>query len=184
MNTTLAYMIVVIVLCLLVVLWMAALYSMLVRASGACDEAWAAVDAERLIRFELLGKIILLVKSQGDPLREIHDKSVIARGKAIANDGSPGMVAIDDNAMAEQMRRLFDAVYAHKVLPAKAEYQELMQMLSACDERLQRAARKYNERARDLNRRCRRFPSRMLAQSFEISLRELYEVQPIQEGGF
>jgi LemA protein len=75
------------------------LYNGLVRVKNPFDESWADIDTEMKRRYNLIPNLIETVKGYAAPEKEVLDRVIQARNKAMANDGSPESQAKDEKVL-------------------------------------------------------------------------------------
>lgn len=161
---------------LIVLGWVAGLYNGLVRAKNACDESWADIDTELRRRYDLIPNLIETVKGYAAHERDVLERVVEARNKAVANHGSPASQAQDENVLVGSLRQLFALAESYPDLKANQNFIQLQTELANTEDRLQRSRRFYNSNVRDLNNRLEVFPSNMVAQMFAFRAAEYFEI--------
>ena len=161
---------------LIVLGWVAGLYNGLVRAKNACDESWADIDTELRRRYDLIPNLIETVKGYAAHERDVLERVVEARNKAVANHGLPASQAQDENVLVGSLRQLFALSESYPDLKANQNFIQLQTELANTEDRLQRSRRFYNSNVRDLNNRLEVFPSNVVAQMFAFRAAEYFEI--------
>jgi LemA protein len=162
---------------LLVFIVVIAIYNGLVRARNYCDEAWSDIDTELQRRYNLIPNLVETVKGYAQHEREVLDRVIQARNKAMANHGSPPSQASDENGMVHDLKRLFALVENYPDLKANQNFLFLQDELANTEDRIQRARRFYNGNVRDLSNRVETFPSNIVAGIFGFEKREYFEIE-------
>lgn len=156
--------------------WVAMLYNGLVRVKNACDESWADIDTELRRRYDLIPRLLESVKGYMAHESGVFEQVVQARNAALANHGSPSSQADDENKLVGSLRHLFALAENYPDLKASQNFVQFQQELANTEDRLQRARRFYNANVRDLNNRLETVPSNMVAQMFNFTRREYFEI--------
>ena len=170
-------LIVPIVICIIVLLWIAMMYNSLVRAGNHVKESWAQIDVELKRRYDLIPNLVSTVKGYAAHEQAVFEQVTRARNAAHANNGSPASQARDENALVGVMKTLFAVVENYPDLKASKHFLELQRELVNTEDRIQRARRFYNGNVRDLNNKVEVFPSNILAGMFGFRSAEYFEIE-------
>jgi LemA protein len=162
---------------LLLVLIVAGMYNGLVRGRNACDESWADIDTELRRRYDLIPNLVESVKGYAAHEKETLDRVIKARNTAMANTGSPGSQAKDENVLVGALRQVFALAESYPDLKANQNFLQLQGELANTEDRIQRSRRFYNANVRDLNNRIDVFPSNVIASTFGFAKREYFEIE-------
>jgi len=139
-------------------------------------ESWADVEAELRRRYDLIPNLVATVKGYAAHEREVLERVVEARTRALAAAGSPAEQAREENVLVEALRRLFALVEGYPQLKASANFLALQRQLVETEDRIQAARRFYNANVRDYNDRCQMFPTNVVARLFGFRPAEFFEV--------
>ncbi|MEX2315874.1 MAG: LemA family protein, partial [Pirellulales bacterium] len=137
---------------------------------------WADIDTELRRRYDLIPNLIETVKGYATHERDVLERVVEARNRAVANQGSPASQAQDENVLTASLRQLFALAESYPDLKANQNFLQLQTELANTEDRLQRSRRFYNANVRDLNNRLEVFPSNMVAQMFAFRAAEYFEI--------
>ncbi|HUT59217.1 MAG TPA: LemA family protein [Phycisphaerae bacterium] len=160
-----------------VLIWAAATYNVLVRLKQHCRESWSDVDAELKRRYDLIPNLVETVKGYAAHEKEVLQRVIEARSRAVASAGSPASQAADENAFVQALRGLFALVEGYPDLKASRNFLQLQSELSNTEDRIQAARRFYNANVRDLNTRVQVFPSNLIAGMFKFAAEEFFEIE-------
>ena len=160
-----------------VLVWMATAYNSLIRLRNHCTESWADIDTELKRRHDLVPNLVESVKGYATHERGVFEKVVAARNAAHATHASPAAQARDENALIGGIRQLMVVAEAYPDLKANQNFLSLQQELSNTEDRIQRARRFYNANVRDLNTRIDVIPSSLIANWFQFTKREYFEIE-------
>jgi LemA protein len=161
----------------ILVLYVVGTYNALIRLRQHVRESWSAIDTELRRRYDLIPNLVETVKGYASHERETLEAVVAARNAAVASTGSPGQQAQDENALIGAMRQLFAVVEAYPDLKANETFLDLQRQLANTEDRLQAARRFYNANVRALNTRIEVFPSNLIANAFQFTQEEFFEIE-------
>ena len=166
---------------IVVVLVLAGMYNSLVRGRNHVRESWSDIDTELKRRYELIPNLVETVKGYAKHEREVLQRVVEARTRAVASTGSPAEQAQDENFLVGALRQLFALAEGYPGLKASENFLELQRELSETENRIQAVRRFYNANVRDYNNRCEMFPTNMMASMFGFQRAEFFEVTSATE---
>ena len=157
-------------------LWLLGTYNGLVRARQHCRQAWATVETELERRYDLVPRLVEVVRAYVRHEREVLERLVETRNRAAANHGAPSIQAQDENVLVRALRRLFVTVEGYPALKSSQNFLELQRALVTTEDRIQRARRFYNGNARELANRIERFPANLLARALGFERVEFFDL--------
>ena len=142
-----------------------------------CDEAWADIDAELKRRYDLIPNLVRTVQGYAKHEREVLEEVSQARAAAMANNGSPGSQARDENQLIRGVRQLLAVAESYPDLKANQNFLALQTELANTEDRIQRSRRFYNANVRDYQNRLQIFPLNLVAGAFSFPPREFFEIE-------
>ncbi len=160
-------------------------YNNLVGLRNRVKEAWADIEVQLKRRYNLIPNLVETVKGYAKHERGTLDEVVAARAKA-------SQVNIDaENVTHEQMAqfigaqeglagalgKLFALAENYPDLKANENFLELQRELTDTENKIQAARRFYNGVVRDYNTKIEQFPSNIIANMFNFTQREFFEVE-------
>ena len=166
------------VIVLLVLLWVAVTYNTLVRVRQLCGESWSGIDTELKRRYDLIPNLVSTVQGYAQHEKDVLQRVVEARTRAVASTGSPASQAKDENVLVGLLRQVFALAENYPDLKANQNFLQLQRELANTEDRIQAARRFYNANVRDLNTRIQVFPSNMIAGMFGFQQQEFFEIDP------
>lgn len=113
--------------------------------------------------------------------REVLERVVEARTRAVASTGSPGEQARDENVLVQALRQLFALREGYPDLKANQNFLALQKQLAETEDRIQASRRLYNGNVREYNNRCEMFPTNVLASMFHFEKAEFFEIESAVE---
>ena len=138
------------------------------------DDGLAFMDYTEQITF------LLFLKMAHE--RELLGRVVELRNRCVANNGSPGNQAQDENQLVEALKHLLVVVENYPQLKADQHFLKLQHELVNTENRIQAARRFYNGNVRDYRNKCESFPSNVIAGMFGFQPHEFFTVSPsVQE---
>jgi len=164
------------ILVLAVVLIVVGMYNSLVRGRNHVRESWAGIETELKRRYDLIPNLVETVKGYAKHEREVLERVVEARTRAVASTGSPAEQARDENVLVEALKRLFALREGYPELKASRNFLALQEQLAETEDRIQAARRLYNGNVREYNNRCEMFPTNVLAKMFRFEPAEFFEI--------
>lgn len=166
---------------IIVVLVVVGMYNSLVRGRNHVRESWAGIDTELKRRYDLVPNLVETVKGYARHEREVLERVIEARTRAVASTGSPEAQAQDENMLVGALKRLFALAEGYPDLKASENFLQLQRQLTETENRIQAARRFYNANVRDYNNRCEMFPTNMMASMFSFERAEFFEVESATE---
>src|SRR5438270_10337103 len=160
----------------LLVLYVIAAYSGLVRLRNRIDNAWSQIDVQLRRRYDLIPNLVETVKGYASHEREVFEEVARTRSAAAGASGTPAQQAAAEGPFVAALGKLFAVAENYPELKANQNFLALQQELSNTEDRIQAARRFYNANVQDFNRRVQSFPSRFVAGSFGFKEEEFFEI--------
>lgn len=153
-------------------------YNGLVALRNHIRESWSDIDTELKRRYDLIPRLVEVVRGYAAHERETLEKVAALRDLCAANHGSVRSQSGDESELVAGLRTLFARVEAYPALKADAQFQNLHRELVNTEDRIQAARRLYNGNARDYRNKCESFPSSIVAGMFGFRPAGFFEVEP------
>lgn len=157
-------------------IWVIGTFNGLIRLRNQCRESWAGIDTELKRRYDLIPRLVEVVKGYAQYERDVLERVVAARAAAVASNGSPASQAKDETQLVGAMRNFFGVVERYPDLKANRNFLSLQEELVNTEDRIAAARRFYNANVRDFNTRTQVFPANMVAGLFGFQAAEFFEV--------
>ncbi|MFO8012831.1 MAG: LemA family protein [Phycisphaerae bacterium] len=157
------------------------MYNSLVRGRNHVRESWAGIETELKRRYDLIPNLVQTVKGYAAHEKEVLERVVQARTRALESQGSAGDQARDENALVGALKHLFAVAEGYPTLKASENFLALQRELVETENRIQAARRFYNANVRDFNDRCQMFPTNVMAGMFGFQSAEFFEVESALE---
>jgi len=159
-------------------LWGIVTYNRLVKLRNQVSEAWAGIDVQLQLRYELVPNLLAAVRGYMQ-----HESSVLERVSRLRSE--PGMPlqqrAGEESNLSQSIVQLFALAEAYPDLKASETFQQLHSSLVNIEDQLQFARRYYNGSVRDNNNFIESFPSLLIARVFGFRLAEFFEIELVSQ---
>ena len=168
---------VILIVALAVALYAIIIFNSLVRTRQMANEAWSGIDVQLKRRSELVPNLVETVKGYAGHERSVLEEVTKLRGAARAlpeNDVASRAQA--ETALSLALGKLVALAENYPDLKASQNFLELQQQLSQLETELQMARRYYNGTVRNQNVLVQSFPSNLIANLFDFSQRQYFEV--------
>jgi len=163
---------------LALLLWGMVTYNRLVKLRNQVSEAWAGIDVQLQLRYELVPNLLAAVTGYMQ-----HESSVLERVSRLRSE--PGMPlqqrAGEESNLSQSIVQLFALAEAYPDLKASETFQQLHSSLVNIEDQLQFARRYYNGSVRDNNNFIESFPSLLIARVFGFRLAEFFEIELVSQ---
>ena len=151
------------------------LYNRLVKLREQTDAAWADIDVQLKRRYDLIPNAVETVKGYAAHEQKTLEAVVSARSSAMSAK-TPAQKGQAEGMLAGALKSLFALAEAYPDLKAADGFRDLQGTLSKMEDSIQSARRYYNAVVRDFNTKIHQVPSNLIANSFNFSEREFFEV--------
>jgi LemA protein len=181
MYTILAILAVII----LIVIWFIFAYNSFVRLVNRTKEAWSDIEVQLKRRYDLIPNLVNTVKGYAAHESGAFENVTKARAAAMgAGAGSLAEKGQAENMLTGALKSVFAIAEAYPDLKANTNFLELQRELSDTENKIQASRRFYNTNVRDLNISVESFPSKIVANIFNFSKMEFFDLPdnaPAQE---
>lgn len=172
-------------------LWAIGAYNGLVTLRNRFKNAYAQIDVQLKRRYDLIPNLVETAKGYIKHERGTLEAVIAARNsasnasaQAAANPGDPGaMKALvgAEAALTGTLGRLFALSEAYPDLKANTTMNSLMEELTSTENKVSFARQAYNDAVMGYNTRREVFPTNIVANTFNFTAAELFEVQRPEE---
>jgi LemA protein len=158
-----------------IMFWAIATYNSLVALRNRVEEAWAQIDVQLRLRYDLIPNLVETVKGYASHERGTLDAVVKARQVAVDSSGGVETQAAAENLLTGALRQVFALSEAYPDLKANANFAQLHEELSAVEGKIAYARQFYNDTVRRINDRIQKFPSVLIAGAMNLEKRQYFE---------
>ena len=175
MSTTFILIIILVV----VGLWLASAFNILVRTRNRTKESWADIDVQLKRRYDLIPNLVESVKGYAAHEREVLENVTKARSAAMNAEqgGDVKAMAQAENMLSGTLKSLFALSEAYPQLRAVESFTRLQDELSDTENKIQAARRFYNGNVMTLNTKVEQFPTNIVANMFGFKKEEFFELE-------
>ncbi len=152
-------------------------YNALVRARQMVQEAWSGIDVQLKRRADLIPNLVETVKGYAGHEKEALERVTEMRSRAqgVPAGDIQGRAAAE-GLLSQALGRLMAVAEAYPDLKASQNFAELQRSLETTEREVQMARRYYNGSVRELNTKVESFPSNLVANRFNFTKAEYFEL--------
>jgi LemA protein len=156
-------------------------YNGLVSLRNRIENAWAQIDVQLKRRYDLIPNLVETVKGYAAHERETLEAVIQARNTAMAAEG-PHDQAEAENMITGALKSVFALSEAYPDLKANVNFLNLQEELTGTEGRIAYARQFYNDTVFRYNTKIQSVPANLLANQFNFSEREYFEVDDAARG--
>ena len=168
--------IVIIVMCGAIVVWLVAVYNILITLRNRCANASSQIDVQLKLRYELVPKLVRVVKGYTDHERETLERVTEARARAISADSMARKTG-SERELESSLKTLFAVAEGYPELKASEEYLRLHDELTEIEDQIRFARQFYNDIVMRYNTRREIFPNVVIAELFRFKEAEHFQLE-------
>jgi len=157
-------------------IWLAVAYNGLVRLRNRGKNAWAQIDVQLKRRYDLIPNLVETAKGYMAHEREVLENVTKARSACMQASG-PAEQGKAENFLSQTLKSLFAVVENYPNLKANETMNNLMEELTATENKISFARQHYNDSVMRFNTRIEVFPSNIVDGMFNFTQMELFEVE-------
>jgi LemA protein len=152
------------------------IYNRLVRNRQMVQEGWSGIDVQLKRRADLIPNLIEAVKGYMGHEKGVLEKVTELRAQSL-KAGGVGDKARVEGALGAALGNLFAVAENYPDLKASQNFIQLQQSLADIEDQIQLSRRYYNGAARNLNILVASFPSNLVANMFQFTPAEYFEIE-------
>ena len=168
-------LIVLLVIVVVIGLWAMGLYNRLVGLRNQTQNGWKQIDVQLKRRHDLIPNLVNTVKGQMDFEKGTLEAVMEARSKAMTATG-PADASQKEGALTQAVGRLFAVAENYPQLKSNENVKMLQEELSSTENKIGFARQFYNDIATKYNTSRETFPSNFIANSFNFTAAELFQI--------
>ena len=160
----------------LLFVWAARLYNVMIQLKVRAENAWSDIDVQLKRRYDLIPNLVATVEGYAKHERTTLQSVVDARAKAMGatNVAQKGEA---ENFLSGTLKSLFALAENYPQLKANENFLKLQGDLSEIEGVIQEARRYYNAVVRDFNTKLAVFPNNILAALFNFKNRDFFQLE-------
>jgi LemA protein len=160
----------------LLVLFVIAAYNALVRLRNQVDNAWSQIDVQLKRRHDLIPNLVETAKGYMKHERGTFEAITEARSRAMgARTVSEASKA--EGALGEALSKFMLVVENYPDLKANQNFLAVQEELTGTENRISFARQSYNDQVLFFNNKIQMFPSNIVANMFNFSKRDFFELE-------
>lgn len=165
---------------LLIVGAVIALYNRVIVLRNRVENAWAQIDVQLKLRYDLIPNLVATVK--GYAAHEANTLEAVIKARQVAIDAQ-GVAeqAQAENALTSTLRSLFAVAEAYPDLKANTNFLQLQQELTNVEQKVGYARQFYNDSVTNFNQAIQVFPANLIAGIFGFTARDYFEIQAAEK---
>ena len=150
-------------------------YNRFASLRAGIDASWSDIDVQLKRRYDLIPALVDTVRGYKDYEAETLENVIKARQQGLSA-GSMDEKAAAANMISGALGKMFALAEAYPDLKANTNFLKLQGELSNLEDAIQSARRYYNAIVRDYNFRLEAFPDVFIAQRFNYTPRDYFEL--------
>lgn len=158
----------------LVIVYVIALYNMLVQLRMRIKEALSGIDVQLKRRVDLIPNLVETVKGYAKHEKEVFENVTQARASLMSAQ-TTGAKAEANNMLTESLKSLFAVAEAYPDLKANTNFSDLQRQLEDTEDKVAFSRQFYNTNVLSYNTKVQSFPSNLIANAFGFTQTEFFE---------
>lgn len=175
MNPLYAVLIFIVVIAFIFIVWYISTSNKLNRLVVKIDESLSGIDVALTKRYDVLTKMIEVVKSYAQ-----HEKETLFEVIKLRNDMSLKEKSKVNQTMDENFKKISIIAENYPELKSSENYKTLQQSIADVEEHLQAARRLYNSNVSLYNQQLVSFPSSAVASNKGMVKRDFFEIDEVK----
>jgi LemA protein len=176
----LGFLIAILVIIVLLVFFVIGIYNALVRLRNQVQNAWSQIDVQLKRRHDLIPNLVETAKGYMKHERETFESITQARSRAMgANTVADASKA--EGALTDALSKFMLVVENYPDLKANQNFLSLQETLTSTENKIAFARQGYNDQVLFFNNKIQMFPSNIIANTFNFTEREFFEIEDAAE---
>ncbi len=172
-GLVIGFVLIIFLVCILItIIMIISISNSLNRAVVKIEEANSGIDVALNKRYDVLTKMVDVVKGYAK-----YEKETIFKTVAIRQNMSMQEKVDANNSIEENLSKIYALAENYPDLKASENYKTLQQAIADVEEHLQAARRLYNANVSAYNQKIVTFPSSVIANSKGFTKKEFFEVE-------
>lgn len=152
------------------------IYNRLVTLRNRVENAWAQIDVQLRLRYDLIPNLVETVKAYAAHEKETFERVIAARNSAMSAK-SVAEHSEAENALSGTLERLFALAESYPEIKANQNFMMLQEELSGIESKIAYARQFYNDSVMTYNTTQQTFPSNVVAGMFGHTPRDYFEIE-------
>jgi LemA protein len=173
-------LIIILAVVLVFALFVIGIYNALIRLRNQVDNAWSQIDVQLKRRHDLIPNLVETAKGYMQHERGTFEAITEARSRAMgAKTVSEASKA--EGALGDALSKFMLVVENYPDLKANQNFLALQEELTSTENRISFARQSYNDQVLFFNNKTQMFPSNVIANMFNFSKRDFFELEVAAE---
>jgi LemA protein len=169
-------LIIVVVVIGVLIVFVVGIYNALIRLRNQVDNAWSQIDVQLKRRHDLIPNLVETAKGYMEHERGTFEAITEARSKAMgARNVSEASQA--EGALGEALSKFMLVVENYPDLKANTNFLSIQEELTSTENKISFARQSYNDQVLFFNNKIQMFPSNIVANSFNFTKRDFFELE-------
>ena len=164
------------VIAVVVVLAVIGIYNSLVRLRNQVDNAWSQIDVQLKRRHDLIPNLIETAKGYMTHERDTFESITKARSQAMGAS-NVGEASKAEGMLSGALSNFMLVVENYPELKANENFLSLQETLTSTENKIAFARQGYNDQVLFYNNKIQMFPSNLIANSFNFTKRDFFEIE-------
>jgi len=173
-------LIVVLIVIVLLVIFVIGIYNALVRLRNQVDNSWSQIDVQLKRRHDLIPNLVETAKGYMKHERGTFEAITNARSQAMGAK-SVADSAKAEGALGEALSKFLLVVENYPDLKANQNFLSVQEELTSTENKISFARQSYNDQVLFFNNKIQMFPSNIIANMFNFSKRDFFELEVAAE---
>jgi LemA protein len=156
-------------------------FNRLIRHRNRVENAWSGIDVQLRRRYDLIPNLVQAVQGYAAHERELFENVTRARARGI-DAASIGDQAQAETEITRSLRQLLAVAENYPQLRASENFLGLQEELTATESKIAFARQFYNDQVMRYNTIIQRFPSLVVARTWDFTPREFFEAEEESRG--
>lgn len=146
---------------ILIIYWLIYTYNTFITYRQRCENAWRQVDVDLRMRYDLIPRLVAVVKEYMKHESQVLESLTQLRSQAVSG-GRNGQIAAEQE-MAGSVNKVIASVEDYPELKAQEPMQKLVRELTAIEEKIAHGRIIYSEAVMEFNTTITRMPAAIIA---------------------
>jgi LemA protein len=175
-----APLIIVAVVLVLLIIFVIAVYNVLIRLRNQVDNAWSQIDVQLKRRHDLIPNLVETAKGYMQHERGTFEAITEARSRAMGAK-SVSEASKAEGALGEALSKFMLVVENYPDLKANQNFLSVQEELTSTENKISFARQSYNDQVLFFNNKIQMFPSNIVANMFNFGKRDFFELESAAE---
>jgi LemA protein len=158
-------------------IWSMVVYNRLVTLINDIRNAWSQIDIQLKRRYDLIPNLVASVKGYMDHEKQVFDKVVAARSKAISATHIREKAAAEEG-LSRELKGLFALIEGYPNLKSNQHVLRLQEELVSTENRISFSRQLYNDLVANFMTKREVFPDMIIASFFRFKKVEYFSASP------